>query len=407
MRGLIGAGNVLKLAGESISFAYSSFARNRTRGILSLLGVGIGIFCITAAMTVVDSLEKSLRDSLSSFGGNAIFVEKIPLEPDLNEDGVFKWWNYLGRPEPRYEEYLFLKERLSERAAVAFSAIFEDGKVAAVSENWDICIKNALAEGRAFTARELSSGAAVAIVGHNVAEADSSETIYVAGKAVRVIGRFEMGGIGAVDMYDTDNAIVLPYKWAEKSEGLKSGKRTITVMPQEDDEDDKLLAEIEASLRAHRRLRPDMPSDFSLNRLSFVMEEMARLFDILSTIAWIIGLFSLLVGGFGVANIMFVAVKERTGEIGLQKAVGANNGTIMFQYLAESAVISLTGGVAGLLLVYLMCAVVSQEAAFQLKMSSATILTSLLTTLAIGILSGLAPARSASRLPPAIALNKK
>lgn len=406
MRGWKRAGNILKLAGESISFVFASFSKNRLRGFLSLLGVCIGIFCITAAMTIVESLERSLKQSLESFGGNAVFIERIPLEPDLNEDGVFRWWNYLGRPEPTYEEYEYLKKRLSGRASVSFSSIFEDGRVVAVSEDWRNFIKNAVGEGREFSSSELSEGIGVAMIGANVAEKENSDIIFVGSKAVRVIGIFEKCGAGSVDMCDIDNAVAVPCLWTARTEGLKADKKTVTVLPTTYGEDGEMLAEIEAALRAYRRLRPGTPSDFSLNRLSFIMEEMEKLFRILGSIAWIIGLFSLLVGGFGVANIMFVSVKERTAEIGLQKALGANGGTIMFQYLAESSAISLAGGIAGIALVALIGIMLPSEAV-HLELTTATVFKSLLTALSIGIFSGLSPAWNAAKLPPAVALNKK
>lgn len=406
MRGMKKIGSALSLAGESISFAFDSFLGNRMRGFLSLLGVCTGIFCITAAMTVVDSLERSLRRSLESFGGNAVFIEKIPLEPDLTEEGVFRWWKYLGRPEPSHEEYVYLKEKLAGKASAAYSTVYEGGKVAAVSEGWQIFIRNAVSKGREFTAGELSAGSDVAIIGANVVEEKGSGTIYLAGKPVVVIGVFEKSGMGAVDMYDTDNAIVVPYNWAKKSGGMKAGKSTITLMPSSVGENNETIAEAEACLRAFRRLKPWEPSDFSMNRLSFLKDEIEHLFGILGSIAWIIGLFSLLAGGFGVANIMFVSVKERTCEIGLQKAVGATNFTILMQYLSESSFISLAGGIAGIVPVFIASLCIPSDS-LTLTLSVETIIRSILTSLVIGILSGLAPAFRAACLQPALALNKK
>ena len=399
-------GDFFRITAQSVSYALSSLSKNRLRSFLSLLGVSIGIFCITAAMSIVDSLENTLKDSFKSFGGNAVFVEKIPLEPDLNEEGVFRWWKYASRPEPDYQEYLFLKERLSDEATVAFSARYEDGSVVGVSQNWDCLVKNPLASGRGFSNREISEGAAVALVGADVAEADSSLTIYVCSKAVKVVGRLEKSGMASVDMYDCDNAVFVPYLWARKNSDMKSSRHSITVLAKENVDENFLLSDIETALRARRKLRSGEASDFSLNRLSFVIREVEHLSEVIGTIVWIIGLFSLLVGGFSVANIMFVAVKERTCEIGLQKALGARRSVILFQYLAESSLLSLLGGGAGIALAGILGYFLPTQS-LEIGLSATTVFKSLATALSIGLISGLSPAISAANLPPALALNKK
>ena len=118
------AGTLFRVAGESVVLAVRSLRGERLRTVLSLAGVGIGIFCIVASMTLFDSLHRSLRQGLEGFGADALFVEKMPLEPDLDESGVFRWWKYTGRPEPTYREYLFLREKCTGAGDITFSASF-------------------------------------------------------------------------------------------------------------------------------------------------------------------------------------------------------------------------------------------------------------------------------------------
>ena len=154
-------------------------------------------------------------------------------------------------------------------------------------------------------------------------------------------------------------------------------------------------------------LKPLDEDDFSLNELSMIKQQVDGIFKMIDLAGWIIGGFSILVGGFGIANIMFVSVKERTSIIGIQKALGAKNYFILLQFLYESVLLSVLGGTIGLLLIFLMTVLVSNFTEFSISLSGGNIVLGLTISAIIGIISGFAPAWSASKLSPVEAINTK
>ena len=406
MKGLKGkAGIRARIAGERIIFVAGSLGNDRVRTLLSLAGVSIGIFCIVASMTLFDSLQRSLREGMESFGSDIVFIEKMPLEPDLDENGLFRWWKYIGRPEPTYREYMFLREHCRSAALMTFSASFADGKVIGVSENWRCAVANPLCEGRDFLPSELSRGAAAAIAGAS-ADLRGASTAEVGGVRIPVAGRLKESGLNSVSILgDIDGALLVPYLWARGIASLEMGKATITAKPREGVSEKELAAELTRLLKRYRRTCDGSDAGFAVNRMSFIAGEVSSIFRTLSNVGWIIGLFSLLIGGFGIANIMFVSVSERTREIGLQKALGAGDGIILFQYLSEAAFLSLSGAAAGVLLVVALCALIPSSV-MDLSVSWSIAASAMGIALFIGTISGLAPASLASGLQPAEALTK-
>ena len=395
-----------RVAGESVAMAAEGLGRERVRTALSLAGVCIGIFCIVASMTLFDSLHKSLREGMETFGAEAVFVEKVPLEPDLDESGVFRWWKYMGRPEPSWEEFLYLKERCTLARVITYTAVFQDGKIIGVSEGWRCAVPNATASGREFSLRELRGGAAAAIAGASADTGEDGRSVEISGIKIPVIGVLKPGGISSVGIVgDVDNALIVPYLWVHSAAALKSGKRTITVFPADGVSEEALKGELSKLLRRFRRVPDGADEGFAINSMSFIASEVSSLFSTIGSVGWIIGFFSLLIGGFGIANIMFVSVAERTREIGLQKALGATRAVILLQYLAEAAFLSIAGAIAGIALVMLLCVAIPSSA-IELAVSAGTALSALAAALLLGTASGLAPALRASSLPPVEALSK-
>ena len=153
-------------------------------------------------------------------------------------------------------------------------------------------------------------------------------------------------------------------------------------------------------MRSVRRLRPGADDNFTLNDPSLISNQLDRLFAVLGLVGTIIGGFSILVGGFGIANIMFVSVRERTGEIGIQKALGAKNFTVLIQFLTESILLCIIGGIVGLFLVYIASYAAGKIFEFDIFLSIKNIVLGIEMSVAIGLLSGLIPAWMASRLAP-------
>jgi len=383
--------------------------RDWFRTLLSLLGVCIGVFSIVSVFTCVDSLKSTIREGFENFGTDILFVEKEPLEPDLNEDGVFRWWNYAGRPQVTEDEYRYLAENSSLAGKAAYSVSFSD--IVGVSGDWDLTVQTPLAAGRGFSSSELERGTAAVIIGDSVRERLSDEMGDPLGRNIRigdsyftVIGIFEKRGSNAVSTVDVDNARIIPYRAAAALADLSFARASVALAPKSGAGADELLYESRSLLRQVRRLSPSEEDDFAINRFSFILGEMTEIFDLVNSLGWIIGIFSLLVGCFGVANIMFVSVQERIHEIGIQKALGARRSRILTQFLSEASLLSLLGGAAGVLLVAAGLLVVP-DGVIELRLTAANVLLGLGISLATGLVAGLAPALHASRLNPVDAIN--
>lgn len=365
---------------------------DRFRTALSLLGVAIGIFAIVAALTVVDSIQKAIRDSFDAFGSDILFIERDPLEPDLNEDGVFRWWEYAARPDVSFREYKYLKEQsLGDEARMAYVAYGQS--CTGIAGDWQLLVNQPLREGRPFTVQELESGTPVALIGCDVEH--SGTILWRDGVPYRIIGVFEKAGAGTVCPLDIDQACLVPCQ-AMQGPVLRG-----SILAAGTDEQRLRLL-----LRQLRRLNPDQPDNFAFNRLSFLIDEMTEVFQMVSKLGWIVGLFSLLVGGFGVANILYVSVEERKPQIGLCRALGARRRVIVRQFLREAVVLSLAGGTAGIGLVLLATLMLNHAlpSTLPVSLSLHAAFSGLAASLLLGLLFGAAPARTAALLDPIAAM---
>ena len=398
------AGALARSVGESVALAAGQFRSDRFRTGLTLAGIAIGIFSTVAALTLVDSVHRCMNDGFADFGGDVVLIEQMPLEPAFDEEGGLRWWDYLDRPPVTREEYLFLAEHGTMMEALGFTQFFNQDNVIGVSGDWRLSIQNPVAEGRAFSAAEMSAGSPVALVGADYAAAHPDEhALTIDGRRFTIVGTFARSGISAISLADIDAAVVIPGEAARTLPGAADARTAITIRPRTGVSTEALDAEIRTLLRQVRHLDPAAPDNFALNRFSFIARELGDLFSLIDTIGWIIGLFSLLIGGFGIANILFVAVRERTREIGIQKALGATRGEISLQFLAEAATLSLAGGAAGLAGVWLLT-VLLRHSPVPIAMTPGHLATGLMTALIIGIAAGMAPAISAAKMHPAEAV---
>ena len=365
------------------------------RTALSLLGVSVGVFSIVAALTVVDSVQQAVRDSFDAFGSDILFVEREPLEPDLNEDGMFRWWEYADRPEVSHAEFRFLRDRCggSGRDSTSMAYVAYGPACTGVDGDWRLLVRQPLREGRGFTEQELAGGTPVVLIGCDV-KCDGTMK-WIGGTPYRVIGVFSKAGAGAVSPVDVDRACLVP--WRSMSGPVV---RTSLLVAGADE------ARLRTLLRQFRRLPPDKPDNFAFNRLSLLMDEMTEIFQLVSKLGWIVGLFSLLVGGFGVANVLYVSVEERKPQIGLCRALGAKRRVIVREFLAESVALTTAGGLAGIGLVLAATALLRVVAPDlpRISLSANAALSGLVAALLLGLLFGAAPARSAARLDPVEAM---
>jgi putative ABC transport system permease protein len=408
----------LSLFKESLLFALTALRVNKLRTILSLLGVTIGIFAIISVFTAVDSLEKKLRDSVASLGDNVIFVQKWPwtFGPD------YPWWKYINRPLPSPDELASVQRKLKSAQAVAFevsarktvqheSTIIENVTVLGVSHDYDKVSTLEFESGRYFVESESESGRSVAIIGSDVSAAlfpsgnAVGQEFKIFGRKVLVIGSLKKQGESIIGN-STDTEVLLPVNFIRTFIDTKkeSANPMFLVKAAPGISNVQLKDELTGIMRGVRKLKPSVEENFALNETSLISNQFDSLFGIVGFAGWIIGGFSILVGGFGISNIMFVSVRERTNQIGIQKSLGAKNYFILMQFMAESVMLALLGGLIGLLLVFVIMTAVNALLDLTLTLTLVNIVLSITISILIGIISGFIPAYSASQLDPVEAI---
>lgn len=412
----------LRLVLESFRFAWQALRSNLLRTILSLLGVTIGIFAIISVFTIVDSLERSIRSSMNFLGKNVIYVEKMPwtFGPD------YPWWKYFQRPAASIREFRLLERRLKNAQDVAIlwrknnntlkyrNNNITDINLMGVSYAYNMVSDVPTAEGRYFTTQEVDAARNVIIIGATIAENlfrnqnALGKPIRIKGLKFTVIGVMEKQGENMLGAPTNDKNAIIPYGAFSKLFFIGRGGSEPTIAVKGLDTDPGLLEleyEMKGVMRSIRGQKPREEDNFALNRPEMFAEVITSLFKVIGLAGWVIGGFSILVGGFGIANIMFVSVKERTNIIGIQKSLGAKNYFILFQFLFESVFLSLIGGGIGILIVF-MITLIPQDA-LKLLLSLANISLGLGVSVVIGVLSGIIPAVLASNLDPVDAIRSK
>ena len=415
----------IKLIFESLFFAFSSVIVNRLRTILSLLGITIGIFAIITVFTVIDSLEMNIRESLSSFGENIIYVEKWPWAPEEGQE--YEWWQYWNRPVAKYHEYQIIKERSISAASVCFLAFankpveyknnsIDRADIWGTTEEINEVRAFEIAEGRFLTPFEFHSGKNLVVIGSTIADklfegkSPVGKEIKLGGIKVSVIGIFSKEGATVFGGGSTDEMILMPVQFLRTFIDIRSENAgpMIWVMGKPSVTNEELVDELTQILRSARRLKPRAKDNFALNQTSMISSSLDQVFRIINLAGGFIGIFSILVGGFGIANIMFVSVKERTNQIGIQKALGAKKFFILLEFLFEAILLALTGGIIGLLLIFIGSSLVTGFELlgnFKIILTFGNIILGLTISAVIGIISGFAPAWSAARMDPVEAIN--
>jgi putative ABC transport system permease protein len=409
-----------RLFGESIAFAYQALVVNKLRTFLSLLGVTIGIFSIISVFTLVDSLKSGIEESFDILNDDVLFIQQMPWGPEEG-DTEFKWWEFIRRKQPALKDASNLQKRLTKADAVAFAtgtsgvaeyknSSYGSAEIAGVSFEYNEVIKLNIAQGRYFTEVESDGGRNTVIIGNEIAETlfgnlnPIGKSIKVKGHKVKVIGVFSKEGTSIIGS-PFDKLVLMPVKLITRMVDVRNTDCQILVKSKPGVSNAELKDEIIGQFRAIRKLSIKKKNDFSVNEASMLSALVDGVFAMINAVGFIIGFFAILVGGFSIANIMFVSVKERTNIIGIQKALGAKNSFIMLQFLAESIVLCVFGGIIGLILMSILVLIVNMWSdSFTLVIFWSNLVIGVVISAVIGLVSGILPAYTASRLNPVDAI---
>ncbi len=411
---------ILRQIKESFVYAISSLVTNKLRTLLSLLGITIGIFVIVSIFSVIDSLQSFITENLGNLGDDVIYVQKWPWVTDGRN---FPWWKYINRPTPTYKEYKELKNSLKNASAVAFISLSPQNikskknslnsiTTVATTFSFNKINKYDIIKGRYFTKQETRYGKNVAILGNEISKSlfgnknSVGRYIKISGIKYKIIGLLRKQGINMG--FDVDHFVLIPVTSAYRIMDInnEASQPYITVKCKKNIDISKLKLELKRKLRKIRHLPPNADDNFALNQTSLITNGIKGFFKTLNSAGLIIGIFSILIGGFGIANIMFVSVKERTKIIGIQKALGAKNYFILLQFLFESSILSAIGGIIGLVFIYIGFFIINHTIDFiDFHLSVTNIIEGLVISVVIGLLAGFVPAKTASELVPVEAIN--
>jgi putative ABC transport system permease protein len=408
-----------RLLKEGFLFAINSVVVNKLRTFLSLFGITIGIFCIISVFTVLDWMEKSIHDSIKSMGSNVVYVQKFPWSFNNN----LAWWDIIKWPPISLDDYQALLNKSTKALAVSFVAsksekinykknVANDAVLAAVTNDLEKVVSFEIEKGRYFSPYEYVSGSNVAVLGAETAErlfekADPvGKEITMSGFKVRIIGVMKKEGQGGISLSNIDQITLIPLNFGRSFINMKNrfidSEMMIKAKPEVSAQE--LSDEITMVLRAARRLKPVETTNFSVNTPTMLSQGFDAVFKGINIGGWIIGCFAILVGGFGIANIMFVSVRERTNQIGIQKALGAKKFFILQQFLTESVLLSITGGVLGLLLIFIGTLIINYVWDFNMYLTFGNVMLALFISGVIGIVAGYAPANAAAKMNPVDAM---
>jgi putative ABC transport system permease protein len=409
--------NILR---NSLRLTLQELKVNKLRTALSLTGVAFGIFCIIGVLATVTSLETNIQNEIKSLGTNTIYIDKW----DYSGGPDKPMWKFRARPVMKYEDVALIKQRsqlldnITYLVRAADNITYGDNTIQNASVYGIIEQQAAIQPinfetGRYISDAEFNSGSAVGLIGY-----DNAEKLY--GEADRALGKqFEIKGkhvtiVGVIKKegkdfigWDYDNCIMIPYKFCDQFIDIQNSNPVIIAKGKEGVTPAALMDELEGIMRQVRRLSPTQEDNFTLNSVEAFSKAVTGLFGTVDFVGALIGVVSLIVGMFGIANIMFVTVKERTAVIGLKKAIGAKQRSILFEFLLEAALLCLAGGLFGLVFVYILALVLTNLANFPVFVSLPLLAATVVICIITGILAGIFPASRAAKMDPVVAIRSK
>ena len=408
----------IEIVTSSFKMALQELWKNKLRTFLSLFGITIGIFCIIGVLAVVNSLEHNIQNEVKSLGTNTIYVDKW----EYGGGPDFPWWKYIKRPSPKFEEIAEIKRRTTTAANAAFvintadavevnDNILNNVRLYGITQDFNSIQPVEINYGRYITEAEFDKGSNAVVIGNEIAEKLFGEPerslgkeIIVKGRNCRVAGVIKKQGAQLIGGWQFDQCVLLSYHFAKTILDEKRSDPLIMVKGRDNINSNLLKDELMGAMRAVRKLRPAEDANFSLNDINDFSDALSQAFVSINIGGAIIGGFSLIVGLFGVANIMFVTVKERTSQIGLKKALGAKSSVILMEFLLEAAFLCIIGGLIGLLMVFIGATIVTRVFNFPIHISGSILVLALGISLIVGLLAGIIPAYRAAGLDPVVAI---
>jgi putative ABC transport system permease protein len=412
----------LSIIFSGFKMAAEEFRSNKLRTFLSLFGVTIGIFCIISVLSTVNSLEYAIQSDIKSLGSSTIYVDKWEYKP--GDD--YPWWKFVNRPEMKYSDVAILQEKVPSAKNIAFegelsdkveyaSTLLSNVKYIGISEQFFNIQPVEITDGRTLQSRDHEQVSNDILIGYTVAEELFGKPEKAIGQEVKlkndklavVVGLIKKQGKNILEMWDFDNSIILTNKLLTQMVPEEDAQPKIIVQAKEHVPTEMLRDELTGAMRSLRKLKPAQADNFSLNDVDSFSKMISDLSGNVSIGGWAIAALSLVVGMFGVANIMFVTVRERTPQIGLKKALGAKRITILTEFLLESAFLCILGGMIGLLLVFILTQIISAVLNFPLFISIKIMLLAIGICILVGVLAGIIPASIASKMDPVVAIRSK
>jgi putative ABC transport system permease protein len=374
-------------------------------------------------LSTISSMEAAIQNDLKSLGSStSIYIDKW----EYRDDNNYPWWKFIKRPVPKYEEMKLLKQNIPVLADATYvtntnsTLEFGDNKLTnlnywGVTEDFSNTQKIDILEGRYLQQNEFDHGANSIVIGYNLAERLFGKPEKAVGNIVKlkndkraiVIGVIKKQGQSMINMWDFDNCIIMAYGFMKQIINYQSANGMIIVNGKPEVSLPQLKDELTGAMRSIRKLSPTQEDNYALNDIASFSNNVHEIFKNISLGGWAITALSLIVGMFGVANIMFVTVRERTGQIGLKKAIGAKRGTIMTEFLLESAFLCIIGGIIGLLAVVVLTQIFSALFSFKVFISGGDIAFAVGICLFVGVLAGIIPAFIAARMDPVVAIRSK
>jgi len=415
---------VIEILSSSLNLTWQEFKSHKLRTLLSLSGVGFGILCIIGVLATVNSLEYAVQQDIKALGSNTIYIDKWDYSAGGND---YPWWKYVNRPTPKYEEVELLKQKVPAIGYIAFNnninaPIEYNGSVLTglnyygVSDDFDKLQPVEVGEGRYFQQMEFEQGTGVIVLGYLVAEnlfgsdvkkGIGQELKLKDGKRAVVVGILKKKGKSIIGGWDYDNNVLITRNFMKTMAKEEYTNPSILVSGKEHIPLEQLKDELLGAMRSIRKLKPTQEDNFSLNDINTLSGFATSIFDGVNKGGWAIATLSLIVGMFGVANIMFVTVRERTSQIGLKKAIGAKRITIMTEFLLESSFLCIMGGLLGLLVVVILTFILSAIFGFSVFIAPGIIMLAISICIVVGVLAGIIPASIAARMDPVVAIRSK